>query len=385
MNVKRKRMFVIYQGRFPSERAASLFAAKSCEVFADEGVELVLLVPRRIGRISADPFAYYGIRKNFEIRFLPVLDLYRFGVPDRLNFLLITLTFTFSSFLYLAHHAAKDDVIYSNELLPLCCAAFRFRNIFYEMHDFPESKLSLFGRLCNSMRWILIHNKWKAVRFRELFPKSASKVLYQPNAVDIPLFDISASREEARRLLHLPPKGYMVIYTGSLFGWKGVDTLAEAADKLPEPFTVVFIGGSGDDIMCFREQYGNNPRIRIQGHRPHSEIPLWQKAADVLALPNTAKEDISKYYTSPMKLFEYMASKRPIVASRVPSITEIVDDQSAVLVTPDDPEALAAGILRVVENLKFADSVVNNAFARVQKYTWEKRARAILDFIGKSE
>jgi glycosyltransferase involved in cell wall biosynthesis len=55
---------------------------------------------------------------------------------------------------------------------------------------------------------------------------------------------------------------------------------------------------------------------------------MWQKAADALVLPNTAKEDISKYYTSPMKLFEYMASRRPIVATNIPSITEIINEEN---------------------------------------------------------
>lgn len=382
---QKKRMFVIYQGRFPSEKAAALFVAKSCEVFAAEGMRVTLLVPRRIGRLSGDPFAHYGLARNFSVVFLPVLDGYRWRVPDAINFFLISFTFAASSWWYLLRHAAKNDVIYSNETMPLWFASLRFPNTFYEMHDFPESKLFLFGRFCRSMRWILIHNKWKAQKFQELYPENASKVLYQPNAVDVALFDIVATKEEARHLLHLGPERYMVMYTGSLFGWKGVDTLAKAADFLPDSLTVIFVGGSGDDIARFRGQYGSNPKIRIEGYRPHEEMPLWQKAADVLVLPNTAKEDISKYYTSPMKLFEYMASRRPIVASRIPSITEIVGDTSAILVTPDDPAELAAGIRKAIEHPERVETLVNRAFADVRQYTWDKRARAVLDFIESSQ
>ncbi len=376
-------MFVIYQGRFPSEKAAALFVAKSCEVFAAEGMDVTLLVPRRIGRLFVDPFEHYGIRKNFSVVFLSVLDGCGWKIPDVINFFLVSFVFAVSSCWYLLRHASKHDIIYSNEIMPLWLASLRFSDVFYEMHDFPGSKLFLFGRFCRRMRWILIHNKWKVEKFRGLFAQNAPKVLYQPNAVDIALFDIAVAKEEARRLLHLEHKRYMVIYTGSLFAWKGVDTLAEAAHYLPDGFMVVFIGGSGDDIMRFRERYGSNPKIRIEGYRPHEEMPLWQKAADVLVLPNTAKEDISKYYTSPMKLFEYMASRRPIVASRIPSITEIVDDESAVLVAPDDPVALAAGIRMAIEQPERAVALVARAFAEVQGYRWEKRARIILDFIKK--
>ena len=97
-----------------------------------------------------------------------------------------------------------------------------------------------------------------------------------------------------------------------------------------------------------------------------------------------AKEDISKYYTSPMKLFEYMAVGRPIVASHIPSIAEILNEENSVLVKPDDPEALARGIRFVLENNEFAEKISSQAYIDVQKYTWEARAKLISDFIIRS-
>lgn len=119
------------------------------------------------------------------------------------------------------------------------------------------------------------------------------------------------------------------------------------------------------------------------GHRPHQEIPYWLKAADVLVLPNSAKEKISRFYTSPLKLFEYMASGTPIVASDLPSIREVLNEKNAVLVKPDSPEFLTAGIMKVLENPYLSDKISKQAFQDVQNYTWEKRAEKILRFIKK--
>jgi glycosyltransferase involved in cell wall biosynthesis len=104
-------------------------------------------------------------------------------------------------------------------------------------------------------------------------------------------------------------------------------------------------------------------------------MPLWQKAADVLVLPNTAKEEISARYTSPMKLFEYMASGTPVVASRLPSIVELTGEQRATLVEPDDPQALASGIKSVLAG---GEARSAHALAWVRDHAWQERAVRIL-------
>ena len=119
----------------------------------------------------------------------------------------------------------------------------------------------------------------------------------------------------------------------------------------------------------------------IIGYRSHSEIPYWLKAADVLVLPNSGKEEISKYWTSPIKMFEYMASKRPIMASDLPSIREILNEGNAILVQPDNPQGLAEGIRKVLENKNLAEKISARAFDDVKQHTWAKRAEKILDFI----
>ncbi|MDP3957978.1 MAG: glycosyltransferase [bacterium] len=373
------RLHLIFHGRFPSDKAASLFAAKSAEAFADRGMPVTLIVPRLLGREAGDPYLYYGVKKNFTISCLSVLDMGTSEVFRRLRFSVSFLTFSVTVFLHLLFKARKDDLVYSNEWLPLLFASFRFRRTVYEMHDFPESNLAFFGWFMRRMRRVVIHNRWKMLQSGKRFSVRDDALCYEPNAVDIGKFRIAATGQSARSTLNLPAGKKIVVYTGHLYRWKGVDVLAAAAEKLSDEYLVAFVGGTAEETGAFREKYGCRANILIAGFRPHDEIPLWQKAADVLVLPNTAKENISAYYTSPMKLFEYAASGRPIVASDIPSIRELLSENTAFLVAPDNPKALALGIRRACED-KDRNERAKRAFAWVKNHTWGKRAGRILEF-----
>ena len=378
-----KKLFLIFHGRFPGEKAASLFAAKSCEAFAGEGVEVVLLVPRRVGRGKEDPYTYYGVQKNFKIVYLPTLDLLWVKALQGLAFQLGFASFSVSCLFYLLFNANKNDIIYSNESFSILLASLYFPQTLYEVHDFPEHKLGFYKMLFHRVRHILATNTWKIKRIEEAFNVSHSKMLCERNAVEVKDFDILLTKKEARAKLGLPKDEKIIVYTGHLYSWKGVDMLAEAAKMLAEDTLVVFVGGTESDVKNFRSIYGNVKNIKIVGHRDHSEIPVWQKSADVLVLPNTAKEDISKYYTSPMKLFEYMASKRPVVASNIPSIAEILNNTNAVLVNPDDPADLARGIKEILKDEKQGAVLSDKAYAEVLYHSWQARAKRILNFLNK--
>lgn len=369
------RLFLIFQGRFPNEKAASIFAAQSAVAFAGEGVETTLIVPRRFGTLLDDPYEFYGVPKNFSIVRLPTIDLYYVPVIGVIAHHVSLITFAVSVFLYLLLRARKDDCAYSNEALPLLAATFVATRSVYEMHDFPEHKQRLYAWVFRRVNTVLVTNTWKVAPLEKGFSVHRSKILIEPNAVDIEKFSIAMSKNEARAALRILKGGHIVVYTGHLYAWKGVDTLASAARLLPKTEFYV-VGGTEADVKAYIAKYSDIQNLHVVGRRLHSEIPLWQKAADVLVLPNTAKEEISAHYTSPMKLFEYMASGTPIVASDIPAIREIVGDERAVLVRPDDARALADGITRVLTNGGITES--DAALIWVQDHTWQKRAQRVL-------
>lgn len=373
-------IFSIFCGRFPSEKAHTLFVAKETEAFVENGVNTVLLVPRRLGRAEVDPKTYYKLNTGFRVIYLPTIDLFNIPLLSRFAFRINFVVFSLFAFIYLIMKAKKGDVIHASEPFPLLLASVYFPRIVYEVHDYPEGAFWFYNLVFKRTWRILVTNTWKLKKMQETFPITKLKSFYEPNAVDVTDFDISMSKNQARTRLGIPQQARVVMYTGHLYKWKGVDTLADATKKLPQDYIVYFIGGTEADIKKFKKKYLHVENIRIVGYRQHSEIPVWQKAADVLVLPNTAKEDISKYYTSPMKLYEYMASERPVVASDLPSVREVAGDNTVHYVEPDNPDALAKMIQRVSTQSTVKNMTIN-AKDMVANHTWSKRTKRILDAI----
>jgi glycosyltransferase involved in cell wall biosynthesis len=176
----------------------------------------------------------------------------------------------------------------------------------------------------------------------------------------------------------------VVVYAGQLYPWKGAHTLAHAARQLLDGTLVCVVGGTPADLDEFRALVVREglSRVHVAGYVPPGDVPLWLAAADVLALPNSGREVISARYTSPLKLYEYMAAERPIVASDLPSLREVLrHGHNAYLVAPDDPVALAAGLLAVLGNPHLAARLAEQARRDVEGHTWAARARGVVDFV----
>ena len=208
-------------------------------------------------------------------------------------------------------------------------------------------------------------------------------MLNKPNAVDISQFAITTSKEEVRKELKLPSGKKIILYAGHLFKWKGVNTLLEAHRFLKKDEHIYFVGGTDEDIESMKKKATalKTENVSIVGRKSHQEMPLWYKGADVLILPNTAKDDTSKFETSPVKLFEYMASGVPIVVSDLPSIRNIVDEKMVWFFEPDNPKSLADTIHIVMERYDDAYKKTQEAKEEVAKHTWEKRINGVISFI----
>ena len=334
------------------------------------------MVPRRFNKIKQDPFEYYGIERSFKIKKLPCLDL----IPWFGHFGLWVETFSFQISLFLYLLFKKADIVYTRDKSCLLPALFK-KNVFFEAHTFPRNYY-LYAYWVNKTKGIITITKG----LQELFLAKGvkpEKVLAVPDGVDLEKFALNKDQAQCREKLGLPFNKKIVLYTGHLYKWKGVDCLAEATKHLGEDVAVYFVGGTSEDAEKFKVQ-SSKFKVSVIGHRPHSKIPYWLGAADVLVLPNSGKEEISRTWTSPLKMFEYMASSRPIVASNLPSLREVLNENNAVLVKPDDAFALAQGIKTILENALFAKQIAQAAFQDVQQYTWQARAQRIVQFFNAS-
>ena len=129
----------------------------------------------------------------------------------------------------------------------------------------------------------------------------------------------------------------VVLYTGNFAPYQGVTLLVDAATRVPEA-QFLFLGGEPAEIEALRSRGG---RSVFAGKRPPSELPLFLALADAVASPRCRGTN------TPFKIFTYLASGKPLVATRLETHTQLLDDSTAFLVEPT-AEALAAGIRRAL-------------------------------------
>lgn len=315
-------------------------------------------------------FAYYGVTSPFcivelgDTRVRPI-TLWRF--PQLLK----------------AIKKVNPDFIFVREEYPALLLSFFFNNLIYEMHDFMLEREWLYSRIIKNSLITIVITRHLQQRCVESIGASKNLIML-PDGVDLNNFGGQIDSNEAKKALRLPLDKKVVLYSGRLSRWKGIYTLIESANFLPPEFQIVIIGGfegEGETVRRIIRSSGLSKKIQLLGFRPHTEVPQFVQAADVLVLPNSAKNDISRYFTSPLKMFEYMASGRPIVASDIPSIREVLDEETAVLFPPDNPKALAEAIVAAGADSAAVRTKIDNCLNKVREYSWDSRANKLVTLL----
>lgn len=373
--------------RLPTEKAHGLQIMETCSALAAAGNEVELFVSS-YGSSAEDPiFDHYGIRKSFKISAIPGVGLLRLG---QAGFLIRSRVFAVRAGKIFRIRKRIDggrpafDAVYTRDEAVVRHVSRLGYKVFYEMHDVRKGRRQLIA--IRRAAGVVVITKSLA-RLCEAAGKDRKKILVAPDGADLDMFNVPESKEECRRRVGLPPDKKLALYSGHLYSWKGADVLAAAAAYFDKDTVAVFVGGTDADISAFKSRYATdatgaaNGGISVVGRQPHSSVPYYLKAADALILPNSAKEDISRLFTSPLKLFEYMASGVPIVASDLPSLREIIDERSAFFARPDDPKSLAEAVKAALNDPDEAGLRANAARGIVEAYSWNERGEKISRFI----
>lgn len=383
-----KKIIYISHWRYPSAKASPRIAMRTCTELVRQGFEPEMWTARRQNsRLKGvDPFEYYHLKKEFPIHFLPVLDLTEM-FPGKFWFYVMVVSFNVSVLFYaLWRGIMKKAILYCLDFRDVVLL-FPFKPyFFFEAHDFYKTPFHWLNRWFFTIaKGITVTNRLKMQAFPKEYNVPPEKLLHKPCPVDTSAFRITLSKEDARKKLNLPLDKKIIVYGGQVLLWKGVDGLVDAHAFLKPDEVIYFIVGGDDESIKrdFRKKCEElkAPNIVVVEGQTHKDMPFWMRAADVLVLPNTGRDHASRYDTSPLKLFEYMASGRPIVASDLPSIRDIVDERFVWFYEPDNPKAMAEAIQGAIYNTSEAEKKSILAQEEAEKYKWERRWADIIEFM----
>jgi glycosyltransferase involved in cell wall biosynthesis len=353
---------------------------KMCEAFAQNGVDLTLLVAKRKNKNNQEAFDLYGVSKIFKIKEVPYIDLFQ-GSTLSVFYYIRLISFIISSRIFLTFY--KYDILYTRELN----ASLFFKNVFLELHSFPKN-IKFFQKLIlKKAKGFVVLTSFIKEKITNL-GVLPDRVLVAHDGVKLEDFKEDLSNVKTKESTGLSKEDFLIGYIGTLktMGMeKGVGTAIESLQFLPPNYKLYVVGGELEDIN-FYKKYAKKLEVENQiifyGKVNHREIPEHIKLCDVVIAP-FPKTDHYSYFMSPLKIFEYMASKKPIIVSDLPSLREVlVDNETALFVPPNDSKKLAHSIQMIASDEELGQRISNNAYKEVvEKYTWQKRAKNIIDFI----
>ena len=346
----------------PLQRARGIQAVNSVAALADTGVEVSFsYVPA-----GEDPFVHYGIAMPRNVELVPLSR----SLPWPLN--LVHSNRLFAARLNGRFDLGRLPIMVRHLKLAAWLAAHPKRPQFlYEAHevfaDTAPEKRSIKRRkeeerVVRSAAAIVANSRATARRLVELYGNPRLLEII-PNGVARP--EALPDRDWSR-------PGKHIVYAGSLFPWKGAADLVSAASHLPG-CNIEILGGDPSRVQEMQALApSRGAEVKFSGHLPHAQAMRRVMTACIAVLPN--RPDTDSVFTSPIKLFEYMAAGCAIVVSDLPPMREILDEEDAMWITPGDPQSLAAAIVALVQDPARARRLGERVRAKSTQFTWQARA-----------
>lgn len=366
----------------PSVTANSLHVMKACRSLAKLGHEVVLMCPdyqkeEKPIEDEGNIFDFYNVEPVFSIRRIKVPAIKGKTILYVISILILMLRL-------------RPQLIYSRFLLgsfiPLL-----FIKGFFESHSpvWLEGRLSkwLFrGLMKFGRKWslVVITHSLK-VAYQKAYP-DLNNVIVAPDGAD----PISLPRSISSVFLRGHSDRLQVGYTGHLYEGKGMEIISAIADNADQcEFHIV--GGAEQDIQFWKRKISAQ-NVHFYGFHGQKTVDAFIDKFDVCLLPNQQIVRANGFqscetqseagnigsYTSPLKMFQYMAHGKPIIASDLPVLREILNEKNCVLVSPHIPEQWISA-LEDLADAGLRQHYGRNAFSDfIEKYTWDKRMQSII-------
>lgn len=355
----------------PSRFANSIQVMKMCGAFVELGHEVVLVA--RLGDEKVDDdFKFYGVSRSFAVRKVSTSPG---GLVGRLASSIRAAS--------IVHSEMQPAIVYARHLPSLVIAVGSGTPFVLEAHVEPSPLQRL------AMQWLfrrksflrlVVISQALADRFAQMFPGLPSeRIVVAHDAADTPV-----RNRKADLLLDGPVGVLRVGFVSQLHPGKGMEMIARLAQLVPDLHFHV-VGGTAGQLASWKRRTESMPNITLHGFATPAQAAEYQRAMDILIAPfgrkvshAGGKGDISRWM-SPLKIFEYMAARKAIVASDLPVLREVLTNgEDALLVEPDDVEAWVHALKRL-RDPELRERLAKNAYTRFEAaHTWRRRAETVL-------
>ena len=371
---KTRPLYYLSYSLIPSREANGIHVMRMCEALADVAQEVVLFCRRQ--KSTANSYEHYGVRPIFRIQ---SLSLPRIPVLTRLLYSLISL--------WRLRQAPQNSIVFGRDvyLIGLLAVTPFFKRTFsLEVHQPPGGRFETFlqRRVFTSTRFhrLVVISQALEQEYRRRFGSllDGRIVLARDAAVDMhadtpgPEADEPAANGKFR-----------LGYVGSLSVGKGLGFLGRLAARLPTCRFEIF-GGSPAEVTEWKSRI-KSENVVFHGFVSPENAARCLRSFDVALAPyqptvrvGHKQVDVAPWM-SPLKIFEYMAAEKPLIASDLPVLKEFLEDgKCALLAPPDDVEAWARHIEQLRRDPQTRQQLGANARAQfVRFHTWKQRAAAV--------
>ena len=373
---------VLYLGSHPlfTEGASAIHMMKMCQAMANLGIEVECVLPGRVEKERV--FSYYGVRTPFRVTPVALSG----GAARRpLHGLL--------GALYARRKRNDFDFALTTDLVFawFTTKAFGIPAV-YDAHHPPVNRAAkeIIGSFSRSKS--LLGMSFNSDGLRKIYSGcgiAGRNPVVAPNGFEREAFEGEHDISSLRERLSLPSERKIVCYCGNTYRGRGLEILVRAAVRMPEVLFLI-VGGRERDNALWREMARQEgaANFRVEGFVAQREVSSYLLASDVLVMPYSSGVTIrdgteAGEFTSPLKLFEYMAAGKPIVATGVPSVLEILrPGENSVVTPPDDEEEFFRALRLVLGDPSLRVRISQAARLDAAEYTWEKKVGRIVDGVG---
>jgi glycosyltransferase involved in cell wall biosynthesis len=366
----------ISAAEIPSIKANSIQVMKVCQALVQNGHSVQLFAPG-IGDLEmSDVKQHYGIHEDFKITKIPFLKFLR-----KVDYSIRSMG---------AARKIGSELVITRILWVARLAQLWNIPVILELHELPAGRFApwVFKQVVFSNRKCLLIFITHALKSQTVagfgkFPDGLHTFV-APDGVDLERYEKLPGSSTARRSIGLAD-GLTAAYSGGFYEGRGIESVLNLAGSFPGVHFLL-IGGTNQQVGFWKQraqQAGLN-NVTFTGFIPNERLPFYQAAADILLMPyaqrvaGSSGGDIASV-SSPMKMFDYMASGRIILSSDLPVLREVLDETNAIFYKTGNEQDLVSCFQKVIGNIEKYKQLGNKAKEDVKQYAWRNRMVKIME------